>query len=521
MTAPQPDGLAIQILPGLRRRSGLPTRGSLNFPQRAQNCCLKASPIWIPGGLLLATLLLRPQREWASPVTGTIVGGWIGLMPLGRPYGYALAGFLLICPVIALVAKTLKPTLPALFTDGRAFARFFLLAVVALPAYSGLVTACILYAAGKRAAVISTWLTVAPSHAMSFLLVTPLILTVAAYRRPSDRSIRPMSVEAALLAVAILTVSVGLWSIVPHSPTALPLLLFAPLPLLLLAALRFGALGSAVGLFLVATPAAALSIYSGRPFDGGQSDVHLMQIWLLGVGLLVYMLAILSDQQRIAQNHLAASQGQIRYLATRLLQEQETERARIARDLHDGVNQHLALLAIQASRFIKTHDHPTPSGMPDFQSLIATTTEEVRRISHNLHPAILEHTGLVPALQSLVDDMASAWKGENRFVCDAASGRPDYATSLCLYRVAQEGLGNAIRHARAQRIVLDLTRSATRYQLLIQDDGQGFNPDAIGTAPGLGLISMQERVRLAGGSLTIRTALGEGTELWIEMPSTV
>lgn len=478
----------------------------------------KSSPIWLPGGLLLAALMLRPRRDWLALVAGTILGGWIGLLPLGRPFGYALAGYALICPVIVLVARALTPARLALFASGRAFARFFLLAVVALPAYSGLVTAVILHMAGKRASILTAWLSVAPSHAMSFLLVTPLVLTLAGYRRPSHRSVQAIAVEASLLAIAILTVSVGLWSVVPNAPTTLPLLLFAPLPALLLAALRFGALGSTVGLLLVATPAAALSVYQGSPFDGGQANVHLMQIWLLSVGLLVYVLAIVSDQQRRAQDDLAASQVRIRHLATRLLEEQETERARIARELHDGVNQHLALLAIQASRF--TGAGAGEVGMASFRSLIATTSEEVRRLSHNLHPAILEHAGLVPALQSLIDDVARAWTGKVDFVCDVASDRPDYATSLCLYRVAQEGLGNAVRHARAQAIVVQLTRSATRYQLSIADDGEGFDLDAIGTAPGLGLISMQERVRLSNGTLTIRTGLGEGTELWIEMPAT-
>lgn len=472
----------------------------------------KASTIWIPGGIVLAFMLLRPKRDWFAFVLGIVIGGGTALMPLGRPYSFSFLGYALCCAAISVAARIVGPTLPSLFSSIVSFSKYLMVAVVALPATTGTVTAWLLNLSGLRKSFLEAWLTVTPAHAMSFLLLTPPIVVLARLQKP----LLPNSwAEATLLCFGVLFFSLGLWLAVPPTPTVLPVLLFAPVPLLLIAALRFGVLGSSIGLLLVAIPAAGLGIYRNGPFatDGGQADVHMLQLWLLAVGLLIHALAIQAQQQHTMQ-------ARVQRLATGLLKGQETERSRMARELHDGINQRLALLAIKMSRLKTQVPGSAPERVDEAQRLIESVTDDVRRLSHNLHPAILDHVGLTRAMKSLVDEAAEHWDGKLTFEFSGADQHPSYDISLGLYRIAQEALANAIRHAGARRIDVRLSQELGSYKLAIEDDGRGFDMASM-HRQGLGLLSMEERVALLHGQLNIRSEIGRGTQIFLQVPARV
>ncbi|MET0755824.1 MAG: MASE1 domain-containing protein [Pseudoxanthomonas sp.] len=478
--------------------------------------------LWVPGGILLAVLLLRPPQEWASVVLGVIVGGAGALMARSTPFHYALAVYLLICLAIVAVARMLGPARSPYFHSLAMVGRYFLLAVVLLPAFTGGVSAVLATVSGLRSGTLQLWLVLAPAQSMGFLLLTPMVVSITEYRRALRQGQRlPLRLtEASLLAAGLLMLSWGMWAVAPSNPGLLPLLLFAPVPMLLLVALRLGELGTSVGLLVVGVFAAWLGIYSDGPFsiDDGKFNVHTLQLWLLSVGCLVYALSAQSNQQRSMRDKLAASQQRIHELAARLLKSHEEERARISRELHDGVSQQIASFAISLSSLKRTEPARVGERLEELHGSMVSLAEDVRRISHNLHPAVLEHIGLIRGLKALVEEESKRWSGEIWFNCSPDAEPRDYTTRLCLYRIAQEALRNAARHSRAKNIWLILRRDQTDYFLELMDDGSGFDIDATHHAGTLGLLSMEERALLANGRLCIRSRAGNGTSISVRIP---
>jgi two-component system, NarL family, sensor kinase len=208
-----------------------------------------------------------------------------------------------------------------------------------------------------------------------------------------------------------------------------------------------------------------------------------------------------------------------RWLAAKLLQVQESERGRIARELHDVINQKLALLVIELGTLSKNAVVPD-SVREDLLRLRGETealTRDVRRLSHQLHPATLEHLGLIPALQSFCQQFAQREHIELTFHNNAnpAPVRPEIA--LGLFRIAQEALRNVAKHSRAHKARVDLEVLTRKLTLEIRDDGIGFAATTTGRSGGIGLASMRERAALAGGELQVHSRPGAGTTIRVEI----
>jgi signal transduction histidine kinase len=195
-----------------------------------------------------------------------------------------------------------------------------------------------------------------------------------------------------------------------------------------------------------------------------------------------------------------------------LVRVQEDERRRIARELHDGINQQLAALVMGLGRLAQTADSAQLRKLREQADELA---QDVRALSHRLHPAILEHLGLVSALRSLCGRFSESEGIPTSFVADCCQP-PGKDLSLTLYRIAQEGLHNVAKHSRARRAVVRLERSEGWFLLRVQDDGVGFTKPAEG---GLGLTGMAERARLAGGRFLVRSTPGGGTVIQVSVPA--
>jgi signal transduction histidine kinase len=221
------------------------------------------------------------------------------------------------------------------------------------------------------------------------------------------------------------------------------------------------------------------------------------------------MVLIDVTEMRRTQQHLRA-------LSRRLLEVQEQERARLARDLHDDVGQALTALKIQLESLTRGSD-PLAARILECVDTARHTLERVRQLSLSLRPLQLDDLGLVAALRSHLDRQASIGGLTPHF--DAAEVPQGVAAEVetACFRVAQEAITNVLRHARARNVWLRLFCDCGRLALSVRDDGAGFDPQAArrrgAGGASLGLVGMEERAALAGGALELRSAPGQGTVL--------
>jgi two-component system, NarL family, sensor kinase len=219
--------------------------------------------------------------------------------------------------------------------------------------------------------------------------------------------------------------------------------------------------------------------------------------------------------RRRSEEGLRKSQEKLRTLAGQLLQAQELERRRLAREMHDDLTQRLAVLAIEIG---KLEHEPGLNGLvaerlADTKDKLVKLSEDVHDLSRQLHPAILDDLGLIDALRS------ECFNFQQREAIDIEYRSEDVPPvipkdiALCLYRIAQEALRNIAKHAQTKQAQVTLVGNGMEVLLTISDQGKGFDLDAMRTRPGLGLASMEERTRLIEGELSIRSEPGHGTTI--------
>jgi PAS domain S-box-containing protein len=232
---------------------------------------------------------------------------------------------------------------------------------------------------------------------------------------------------------------------------------------------------------------------------------------------------IAEDRTRESRVALEQSHREIQHLAGRLIEAQDTERARIARDLHDDVSQQLAGVSIAFSGLKQRLGEYGVSEelrqeLVDLQQQTLTLSRNVRQLSHDLHPTVLRHLGLERALTSYCGELQRSHGVVMRCHADGdfASVAPE--AGLCLYRIAQEALRNVVAHAGASRAEVRLCRRDDNAELTITDDGRGFDVHDPERHNGLGLVSITERAKLSGGSISIETGLNQGTRVQAVIP---
>jgi signal transduction histidine kinase/ligand-binding sensor domain-containing protein len=218
---------------------------------------------------------------------------------------------------------------------------------------------------------------------------------------------------------------------------------------------------------------------------------------------------------RVAQLRRAAAQQEA--FARQLITSQEAERARIAGELHDSLGQHLVIIRNWSQLGADQLD-PRAAAREELDLIKTTASQaiaEVRQIAHNLGPYHLERIGLAGALDDMIRRVAEATSIEVTTELDQCEGALSRDSELNLYRIAQEALNNVMKHARATTLNVVLKHVGAKVRLTIVDNGAGFAAEATATrsASGFGLANIAERVRLLGGTLTVRSAPGAGTTL--------
>jgi PAS domain S-box-containing protein len=218
---------------------------------------------------------------------------------------------------------------------------------------------------------------------------------------------------------------------------------------------------------------------------------------------------------------LKAAEEVLANLSGQLIRAREDECARIARELHDDVNQRMALMSVTLEQISLSPPDTTDqlrAQLNDVMSQVIDTSKEIHRMSYDLHPSKLRHLGLVAALDGLCQELRRRHKLEIDFTRGEVPPDLPKEISLCLFRIAQECLSNVIKHSGAQKARVELLGNDFQVKLLVSDSGVGFDIDSPGLKKGLGLVGMRERLRLVGGSIAIDSEPSHGTQIEATVP---
>lgn len=263
---------------------------------------------------------------------------------------------------------------------------------------------------------------------------------------------------------------------------------------------------------------AAFSLRGGTRW---MSVVYLPDLDELGMVKGFFTLITDITERKQVEEALRLSQEELRALAGQLFSAREEEARRIARELHDEFGQRLAALNLKASEIASLLSSQPQLASENLQAMsreIGSVAKAIHDLSRRLHPAVLSQLGLELALES----ECTRYSQQHGALVEFQSGNipeilPD-DTALCLYRVVQAALQNISKHAHANRAMVAVETSDGEIVLTVQDFGRGFDLDAVRGEGGLGLVSMEERVRMVGGTISVHSQLGQGTQIEVHVP---
>jgi PAS domain S-box-containing protein len=250
--------------------------------------------------------------------------------------------------------------------------------------------------------------------------------------------------------------------------------------------------------------------------DGAKVPVHLSFSRLKSEGEIGTLVVTDLSERKEAEDALRASEKQLRALSSQLFTIQEDERRRIARGLHNGLQQTLTAIKFKVESFLQeTSEGRTNVNLQPLEAVIPIVQECVRemsRIQNNLRPSILDDLGILAGISYLtrkVEEMIPGIFVEKQFDI----GERDVPESLkaVIYRILQETLNNVLKHSRADHVGLSFSKVNRRIELSVQDNGQGFDLEVVRSKAGVGLVSMRERAENTGGIFQIKSAPGRGT----------
>ena len=469
---------------------------------------------WPPNAILLAAFLLAPVSRWWAFLLALIPAHFLAQLPTGVPLATAF-GWLLGNAGEALLGATLILKLgrrTELFHSLHGVTRFLLFGFILAPLVTSFLDAAIVVGTNWGRDYWVLWITRLFSNMLAQLTIVPTIVVFGqrGISWMTEGSVRSR-VEAALLAAAVVLVSLFVFRADVVSRTSIPALIYVPLPLLLWASMRFGPAGLSASLLTTSVVSIQSLMYGHGPFISTSviASVLSMQVFLCMIGVPLLLLAAVTTERRRAEHSL-------RETTHKLIDAQERERQRIARELHDGIGQTLTLAELELDRIIAQQSKEgAGESLLKLRDQLTTTSQAIWEVSHGLYPSNLEYLGLVPALKRLCADLSEETPLDVHCDTGHVPDRLPADVSLCLYRVAQEALQNIVRHSHARNASLRLREHGERLVLEIGDDGVGFNQSLV--APGLGLASIRERLSALNGGVEIDSAPGRGARLeaWV------
>ena len=257
---------------------------------------------------------------------------------------------------------------------------------------------------------------------------------------------------------------------------------------------------------------------ANKAVDYEEGDAHQLEAFVSGVQVII--------DQRKTENRLRESEKECRLLSRQVIEAQENERKRFARDIHDGIGQSLAAIKYRIegySRFPKEEEPSKAQELNSIVRMIQESMEEVRRIQNDLRPAYLDELGIIASLTGFCEGFRETYSGIQIKAGTelSESDIPEYLKAP-VFRIFQEAMNNAAKHSQAGQISVSLLKTEYGLELTVEDNGIGFLTDH-GTSGnshgrGLGLYSMGERAELSGGTLEIQSAPGKGTAIRVTWP---
>jgi len=477
------------------------------------------APLWFPDSVLLCALLLAPEAEWPWYL---LLGFPIRLLTSHVPAWFFLAAYANDCMKALLSAYVLRrwQSRPQRLNTLRQFGMYLAVAGFAAPALSG-VGGAIMRARIDRSFWVS-WYEWFSGDLTAALVLTPTLLY---WCSGEWRILKARRYEFAGLLLAFALCLYFIFGFL-HSGYS-PAILYAPMPFLILAAIRLYPIGVSTFISVLAVVSICTTYAGNGPFLSNFSEYGLvsMQVFLWVVSIPILCIAILLVERRSVEKDLDESRTILRAnylrvqdLAGKLLIAQEHERLKIARELHDDIGQRLALLALKLEERFSSVVPETEierSISDSLQQEIAELCSAVHDLSHQLHSTTLQQMGLTAALRSLCRTIERQHNVTVNFESEHKAPLSD-EQNLCLFRVAQEALRNAIVHGAARQVQVSLCLHEKSVTMTVKDTGTGFNPEK--ATRGLGLVSMRERARMLGGTVAVISEPGAGTEIAAELP---
>lgn len=472
------------------------------------------STFWPPNAILLAAFLLAPRRVWSAFFLAVLPAHLFAELQSGVPLATAVGWFIANTSEAAIGAFCITQLAPQnrLFESVRGVFLFVVFGVLFAPLLTSFLDAAFVVVTGwgRHYWPLQTerfW-----TNALAELTIVPLIV-LSISNGPSW--IRKVTIarcwEAGILAAGIAAVSIFVFTSQPISPASAPALLYAPLPLLLWAAIRFGPGGLSLSVLYIALISIWSTLHGREPFPYASMAQNILSLQILFCMVavpLLFLSAVMADARRTERS--------LRNMSSSLIDAQEQERYRIARELHDDLGQELALMTVKLNGLLEESNGALKHGLTDLTHQLSAISTTTREISHGLYPRQLEYVGLATAVKKLCEEMRRG----NSFAVNLAIGNLPHqlqsSISLCLYRVVQETFHNIMTHSRAKVTNVELGADHGRILLRIVDDGVGFEPRRATT--GLGLASMHQRVSSVGGSIDITSSPMAGTRVEVRVP---
>jgi signal transduction histidine kinase len=514
------------------------------------------STLWPPNSILFAALILSKPRSWWFLLLAAFPAHLLVQLNADIPSTMILCWFVSNCTEALISASLLRYLThkSELRFDNTQHVSVFILVSLLGPFLSSFLDAAFVmlnhfgdtpYWAVFRMRFFS--------NVLASLTLVPLIVIWGRGGFPSFRHTFWKGLETGALGTGLLIVGLISFRVRSVGQQTRPALLYLPLPLLLWAAIRFGPRGASAALVIVSVFEIWGAIHGFGPFATQSAEMNALSVQLfliLATLPLMFLAALIKERERAqegalqkeqrlelaldsahqaskalseSQEKLHQSHNQVRKLLGRLIDVQEAERRRISRELHDDLNQKIATLSMNISQL--KQNVPMPDGeligeLDQLRETASGLTNEVRRLSHQLHPAVLEHLGLVKALESYIASFAHEEQIDVRLSAELRDERIPFQTSIGLYRVAVEALRNVARHSGARSAVVSLKRDSEFLELCVSDSGKGFDVERFRQDGGLGLISIEERLRLLQGSCEIFSTPGRGSMLVARVPLT-
>jgi signal transduction histidine kinase len=466
---------------------------------------------WPANAFQIAVMLLLPRRTWPLLIAAHVVGGIVHGFQIHLTTLMTVM-FTLADVVVFLVAgfglSRVFDGIPRL-DSLKALAKYFLVAVLLAPAISAFVSG--FGTPGLYWTSCRIWFLL---NALTFLTFGPAIFGWLSPLPEWTRTDSRWWLEAGAQLGALLLL--GYFIVLSPWRVSSPALLYSLVPLLLWAALRFGSAGVSTSMVIVAVISVWGAVHGHGPFAGSdpqRNSLSLLLFLLFAATPFMLLAAVVEERERARLIQRA--------LSGKLISAQEQERRRIARELHDDISQKLAVMTAKVEQTdLKSNNSPAAMQrcIEDIKKQCAEVAREVRSLSHQLHSSKLEYLGVAAAIRGFCNEFSETHGLSVEFTGENVPRHLPNDVALCLFRITQEALSNARKHSGTRSFTVELIGNANGVRLEVRDRGAGFDVGQVRRVGGLGLVSMEERVHLVGGSLSVESRPGAGTLILAVVP---